>query len=105
MPPEDSWRELSRQWLAFAADDLAMADRAGAQPALPAMIAFHSQQAAEKALKGFLFWRDRPFQKTHVLTDLVKQCVDLDDARRARESAEQIVGLVRDRLLIDDPAS
>jgi len=28
---------------------------------------FHCQQAVEKALKGFLTWHDRPFEKTHDL--------------------------------------
>jgi hypothetical protein len=28
---------------------------------------FHCQQAAEKALKGFLAWHDVPFRKTHTL--------------------------------------
>jgi HEPN domain-containing protein len=39
---------------------------------------YHCQQAAEKALKGFLVWHDQPFPKTHDLGKLGKQAVDLD---------------------------
>lgn len=37
-----------------------------------------TQQAAEKALKAFLTWHDRPFGKTHNLVELGGQCVLLD---------------------------
>ena len=39
---------------------------------------FHSQQAAEKALKGFLTFRQIAFRKTHDLTDLGSQCAGAD---------------------------
>jgi HEPN domain-containing protein len=39
---------------------------------------FHCQQAAEKALKAFLTFHDRPFRKTHDLASLGKQCADID---------------------------
>jgi HEPN domain-containing protein len=39
---------------------------------------FHSQQAAEKAAKAFLTFRQIPFRKTHDLTDLGSQCVSAD---------------------------
>jgi HEPN domain-containing protein len=41
---------------------------------------FHSQQAAEKALKAFLAWHDRPFRKTHSLEEIGRQCAQLDPA-------------------------
>ena len=71
MAPDDARPELTRRWLAFAADDLEPADRASQAPPLPSVIAFHAQQAAEKALKAFLFWHDRPFRKTHLLAELL----------------------------------
>jgi HEPN domain-containing protein len=40
--------------------------------------AFHSQQAAEKAIKGFLPFRQIAFRKTHDLTDLGSQCAEAD---------------------------
>jgi HEPN domain-containing protein len=39
---------------------------------------YHCQQAAEKALKGFLVWHDQPFPKTHDLGRLGTQVVDVD---------------------------
>ena len=41
---------------------------------------FHSQQAAEKAIKGFLTFHQIAFRKTHNLTDLGSQCVGADPA-------------------------
>jgi HEPN domain-containing protein len=39
---------------------------------------FHAQQAAEKYLKGFLAFYDRPFPFTHNLGDLTELCADID---------------------------
>ena len=68
-----------RAWLAKAALDL----RAGevdlaASPPLLEDVLFHCQQAAEKALKAFLAWHDRPFRKTHSLEEVGRQCAQLD---------------------------
>jgi HEPN domain-containing protein len=41
-------------------------------------IVFHCQQAAEKTLKAFLVWHDRPFRRIHDLVELGQQCVALD---------------------------
>ena len=61
-----------------------------AKPPLLGPAAFHSQQAAEKALKAFLTWHDAPFRRTHDLGELGRQCTGLDDSleetcRRADE--------------------
>ena len=39
---------------------------------------FHCQQAAEKSLKAFLTWHQRPFPRTHNLTVLSGFCAELD---------------------------
>jgi HEPN domain-containing protein len=39
---------------------------------------FHSQQAVEKALKGFLTWHETPFRKTHDLRELFGACAGAD---------------------------
>ena len=44
--------------------------------------AFHSQQAAEKALKAFLTWRDLPFPRVHDLEDIGARCVEADASLR-----------------------
>ena len=41
-------------------------------------VVYHCHQAAEKALKGYLFWHDVPFRRTHDLGELLAQCVALD---------------------------
>lgn len=41
-------------------------------------MAFHCQQAAEKALKAFLTWNDVPFRRTHDLAELSRQCMAFD---------------------------
>ena len=39
-------------------------------PPLPREALYHCQQAAEKALKGFLAFHDHPFRRTHDLREL-----------------------------------
>jgi len=53
--------------------------------------AFHCQQAAEKALKGFLTWNGRVFRKTHNLEETGEQCVSVDPA--LRETVDRAVPL------------
>jgi HEPN domain-containing protein len=77
MPP-DPRLELARGWLERARADLAMA-RLGLQDgSLSGLAAFHCQQAAEKALKAFLAWRNQPLPRTHDLPELLFRCQPLD---------------------------
>ncbi|HET7215098.1 MAG TPA: HEPN domain-containing protein [Terriglobia bacterium] len=39
---------------------------------------FHAQQAAEKSLKAFLAWHDKPFRKTHSIEELGHACLEID---------------------------
>ncbi len=67
--------EDTRAWLRYAAEDLQVAERVLANaPPFVRHALFHSQQAAEKALKAFLTWHDHPFRKTHDLKVLGKLC-------------------------------
>ncbi len=69
----------TRAWLEKAASDLRAAEHATtAHPPLLDAVVFHCQQAAEKALKGFLVWNDQPFRKTHNLEELGDACLKLD---------------------------
>jgi uncharacterized protein len=71
--------EDAKTWLAKAEEDLRAADQLfGASPPLFGLALFCSQQAAEKALKGFLAWHDVPFSKTHIIKELGRLCVALD---------------------------
>lgn len=47
-------------------------------PELGDEVAFHCQQSIEKSLKGFLFWHNKPFQKTHNLVVLSNECISID---------------------------
>lgn len=69
----------ARDWIARAERDVLIAERAvEAAPILPEMAAYHSQQAAEKALKAFLTANDAPFQRTHELVPLLAACLKID---------------------------
>ena len=59
---DDAVRELVFGWLTKARHDLASARLlgSGSSPVLDTAI-YHCQQAAEKALKGFLLYHGEPF--------------------------------------------
>jgi HEPN domain-containing protein len=79
MPPDDPRLEDARAWLARAELDLRAADLELRNPeaGLWADVAFHAQQAAEKALKALLASRDVPFRKTHSIEELGRACLDV----------------------------
>lgn len=71
----------ARQWFLLAREDLDNADHdLRHNPPFLRSSLFHSQQGAEKALKGFLTWHDKPFRKVHDLETLGKQCMEVDSA-------------------------
>jgi HEPN domain-containing protein len=79
MPPEALRLADTRGWFEKVAEDLysAQIGLAAKPPALGDVL-FHSQQAVEKALKGFLTWHDRQFRETHDLRELREQCLEVD---------------------------
>ncbi len=60
----------SKRWLRFAREDLRMAELA-IQEGLYNQVCFHSQQCAEKAIKGLLVFQGRTPPRTHLLGDLL----------------------------------
>lgn len=61
-------QELIRSWLLKALRDLRAAERLAEQPEpLLDIAVYHCQQAAEKALKGYLAFWDQRVEKTHDL--------------------------------------
>jgi HEPN domain-containing protein len=71
----------TRGWLTKALHDLQAAETLlTAERPLTDVATFHCQQAAEKALKAFLFWHDVAFRKTHELEELGSACVEIDDS-------------------------
>jgi HEPN domain-containing protein len=73
--------ELVRSWLIKAHRDLLSAhELASASAPLLDTAAYHCQQAAEKAIKGFLLYHDIRFEKSHDIVLLVAQASDVDPA-------------------------
>jgi HEPN domain-containing protein len=72
LPPDEleSWLYLARQDLLAASVLL--------REGLPREALFHCQQAAEKALKGFLTGHGKPFPKIHDLSELRPICGAID---------------------------
>jgi HEPN domain-containing protein len=69
--------DVVRGWLRKAASDMVTLEAALAAGAYDGAC-FHAQQAAEKYLKGFLTFHDRPFPLTHNLADLTELCAAMD---------------------------
>jgi len=80
MPPDDARLEDARAWLSRAELDLRAADLELGTPeaGLWGDVAFHAQQAAEKALKAFLALHDEPFRKTHSIEELGRACTAIE---------------------------
>lgn len=79
MPLDPARVRETRAWLSKAATDLRAARHdLRASPPLLDVVVFHTQQAAEKALKAFLTWHDVVFRKTHNLEELGEQCLAFD---------------------------
>jgi HEPN domain-containing protein len=78
---DETKREWVRSWLLKARSDLrsARALVALAEPATDTA-SYHCQQAAEKALKGYLAYRDRPLERTHDLERLLELATALEPA-------------------------
>ena len=77
---DETKREWVRSWLIKAESDLrsACALASLAEPATDTAV-YHCQQAAEKALKGYLAFRDQPLERTHDLERLLELAAQLDD--------------------------
>jgi HEPN domain-containing protein len=79
MPHDPLLITETKGWFRRAASDLRAATyEFTAVPPLLGDIVFHCQQAAEKAMKGFLTWHNRPFRKTHSLEEIGEQCLEID---------------------------
>jgi HEPN domain-containing protein len=79
MPHDPERLDEATAWLAKACEDLRAAELLlTATPPLTGTAAYHTQQAAEKALKAFLSWHDTPFRKTHDLAELGQVCIEVD---------------------------
>lgn len=75
---DEATSELTRAWLVKARTDLASARKLASAPDdYPDVAIYHCQQAAEKALKGFLTFHGQRFEKVHNLPLLVAQAMQI----------------------------
>jgi HEPN domain-containing protein len=76
---DDAVKIEVRSWLLKAEHDLASAHKLAADPNpyLDTAI-YHCQQAAEKAVKGWLTFQSIPFEKTHDVRSLIAHAADFD---------------------------
>ena len=75
-------REITKEWVVKAEEDLYSADlllRAGEHP-MPGNSCFHSQQCTEKYLKAFLVENEIDYPRSHQLMVLLELCAGLDES-------------------------
>jgi len=83
MPLDPELVEETRAWLTKAMNDLRAAEALSVTlPPLLDEAVFHCQQAAEKAIKGFLAWNSYPFRKTHNIEAIGEQSLTVDPSLR-----------------------
>jgi HEPN domain-containing protein len=72
---------LVKQWFEFAYNDLIIAKHLFEDfyPKQIAISCFHSQQSAEKALKGYLIYKEFDPPKIHELAGLCRLCIPFDE--------------------------
>lgn len=73
-------RKRFAEWAQYAEEDLQMAKLGMKENGPPNQICFHSQQVAEKYIKGFLVYSDRQFKKVHQLRYLLELCAQIDSS-------------------------
>lgn len=81
MTPDELRLDESRAWLHRARRDLRAAELLVAGKAFAEAL-FHCQQAVEKACKAFLTFHQKPFRKTHDLSELSPECLAIDHSLR-----------------------
>ncbi|MGB9902918.1 HEPN domain-containing protein [Methanothrix sp.] len=89
---EEAKRKEVRQWLIKSQRDLGSARRLmeGDETYLDVAV-YHCQQAAEKAIKAYLAYRNTTFEKTHNLVALLAFCLPLDPTFEQWKEAAKIL--------------
>ena len=71
---------IVKEWLKFASNDINCAKHSLSMKPVPLeIVCYHCEQAAEKALKGYLIYQDIEPPRTHILKLLCKMCTDIDE--------------------------
>ena len=69
----------AKAWMVKAWRDLETARRAATgEPPFYDIAVYHCQQAAEKAVKAFLVYHDKPYEKTHDIEVLIDLACEID---------------------------
>lgn len=77
-----------KEWLKFASNDINCAKHSLSMHPVPLeIVCYHCEQAAEKALKGYLIYQNVEPPRTHILKLLCKMCTDIDET--FKEISEQ----------------
>ncbi|HWE39590.1 MAG TPA: HEPN domain-containing protein [Isosphaeraceae bacterium] len=77
---DEAKAEQVRKWLTKASHDLDAAKAlASDEIAILDAASYHCQQAAEKALKGYLAFHDQSTPKTHDIGELLERAGELED--------------------------
>lgn len=78
------------EWIEIAEEDLIIAKHSlTLSSGVPyRIITFHSQQCAEKYLKGFLIFHNIDFPYTHNITTLIDLCSEIDESFEELRDAE-----------------
>ena len=63
-----------RQWLGRADEDIQTAEILLREETSANIICFHSQQAGEKFLKGFLAFHEKHIRKIHDMSAILAEC-------------------------------
>lgn len=82
-----------RQWVAYADEDLRLAQYALHMDAVDCpcrLVAYHAQQCVEKYLKAFLVYHRKDFPYTHNISTLLELCKDDADWVELIEQAETL---------------
>jgi HEPN domain-containing protein len=88
----DNKTTLVKNWLIKAIHDLAVSKKLKADEEQYLDVAiYHCQQAAEKAIKGFLVLHDKAFPKTHDLRLLVQLAVSVNSEFVKYEDAADVL--------------
>ena len=98
MPPKDIEPGEPRDWLRHAWSDLELAQTKRNSKVLLEDLCFHAQQAAEKAIKAVLVFRDVPFPKSHnirTLLDLLPKALSLPEEAKEAASLTDYAVLTR----------
>ena len=86
-------REIVAEWMRHAWSDMTIARMVENDEIAPEIIAFHAQQAVEKALKALLVQRQVEFTRTHIIGVLIVLCKE--SGYKIEENLEEAVTLSR----------